>query len=48
MMASLGAATWVRLIVWTVIGALVYVLYGYRHSCLRAGTAAAAASARPA
>jgi len=48
MMASLGTATWVRLIVWTVIGALVYVLYGYRHSCLRAGTAAAAASARPA
>jgi APA family basic amino acid/polyamine antiporter len=48
MMASLGAATWVRLVVWTVIGALVYVFYGYRHSCLRAGTAAAAASARPA
>ena len=48
MMVSLGPATWIRLVVWTVIGALVYVLYGYRHSCLRAGTAAAAASARPA
>jgi APA family basic amino acid/polyamine antiporter len=47
MMASLGKETWWRLIVWTVIGALVYVLYGYRHSCLREGTAAAA-SARPA
>ena len=46
MMVSLGPATWIRLVVWTVIGALVYVLYGYRHSCLRAGTAAA--SARPA
>ena len=48
MMVSLGPATWIRLVVWTVIGALVYVFYGYRHSCLRAGTAAAAASARPA
>jgi APA family basic amino acid/polyamine antiporter len=46
MMVSLGPATWIRLVVWTVIGALVYVFYGYRHSCLRAGTAAAAA--RPA
>ena len=48
MMVSLGPATWIRLVVWTVIGALVYVFYGYRHSCLRAGTAAAAAAARPA
>ncbi len=47
MMVSLGPATWVRLVVWTVIGALVYVLYGYQHSCLREGSAAASA-ARPA
>jgi len=35
MMVSLGAATWMRLLVWTVIGVLVYVGYGFRHSKLR-------------
>jgi APA family basic amino acid/polyamine antiporter len=43
MMVSLGPATWVRLIVWTAIGVLVYVFYGYQHSCVRLaanGTAA--------
>ena len=48
MMVSLGPATWVRLVVWTVIGALVYVLYGYQHSCLRTPAGGAAASPRPA
>ena len=49
MMVSLGPATWVRLIVWTVIGVIVYALYGYRHSCLRTPTrGVGAASARPA
>jgi APA family basic amino acid/polyamine antiporter len=48
MMYSLGAATWWRLLVWTVLGVIVYVVYGYRHSCLRKGTNAAAAAARPA
>ncbi len=47
MMVSLGLATWIRLVVWTAIGVLVYAMYGYRHSCLRAGTAAAAAAASP-
>jgi basic amino acid/polyamine antiporter, APA family len=36
MMLSLGKATWIRLVVWTVIGLLVYVFYGYRHSRVRA------------
>jgi basic amino acid/polyamine antiporter, APA family len=36
MMLSLGKATWIRLLVWTVIGLLVYVFYGYRHSRVRA------------
>ncbi|MBV9346024.1 MAG: amino acid permease [Gammaproteobacteria bacterium] len=34
MMASLGAPTWWRLLIWTAIGVLVYVFYGYRHSRL--------------
>jgi APA family basic amino acid/polyamine antiporter len=27
--------TWIRLVIWTAIGAAVYVGYGYRHSRLR-------------
>ena len=41
MMVSLGPATWVRLIVWTVIGVFVYVLYGHQHSRLHAANGAA-------
>jgi APA family basic amino acid/polyamine antiporter len=48
MMVSLGPATWVRLVVWTVIGALVYVLYGYQHSCVRRAANGVAPSPRPA
>jgi APA family basic amino acid/polyamine antiporter len=44
MMYSLGVATWWRLGIWTVIGVLVYVLYGYQHSKLRAGVVTAAAA----
>ncbi len=36
MMVSLGEATWARLVGWTIVGVLVYGLYGYRHSALRA------------
>jgi APA family basic amino acid/polyamine antiporter len=35
MMASLPHDTWVRLLVWTIIGFLIYVFYGFRHSELR-------------
>jgi basic amino acid/polyamine antiporter, APA family len=35
MMASLPHDTWVRLLVWTIIGLLIYVFYGFRHSALR-------------
>jgi len=47
MMAFLGAETWLRLIVWTVVGAFVYAFYGYRHSRVRAAMTAAAAASRP-
>ncbi len=42
LMYSLGVATWWRLGIWTVIGVLVYALYGYKHSKLRTGAAPAA------
>jgi len=35
LMVNLPAATWVRLVVWLVIGAAVYFLYGFKHSILR-------------
>ena len=48
MMVSLGPATWLRLVVWTGIGVLVYALYAYQHSCLRrVANGAAGAPARP-
>jgi APA family basic amino acid/polyamine antiporter len=37
MMVSLGWGTWARLIVWTIVGALVYAFYGYKHSRLHKG-----------
>src|SRR5215472_17326646 len=50
MMVGLGTATWMRLIIWTIIGVLIYLFYGYSHSKVRAegnGTpAASAASSR--
>jgi len=45
LMASLGRATWERLIIWMAIGIVIYFLYGYRHSKVRqelTGTAVAA------
>lgn len=37
LMLSLPASTWVRMVVWTALGLLVYAFYGRRHSKLRAG-----------
>ena len=35
LMCSLPSETWVRLFIWMAIGAVVYFLYGVRHSTLR-------------
>ncbi len=37
LMAALPGATWIRLVVWMVIGVITYFLYGYNHSVLRHG-----------
>jgi len=47
MMLSLGIETWLRLVVWTIIGALIYAFYGYRHSRLRAGANGSTANPSP-
>jgi APA family basic amino acid/polyamine antiporter len=35
LMKDLPLATWIRFVVWLVVGVLIYVLYGYRNSRLR-------------
>jgi APA family basic amino acid/polyamine antiporter len=42
MMAALGAPTWWRLLIWTIVGVLVYVVYGMRHSRVGAALGKAA------
>jgi APA family basic amino acid/polyamine antiporter len=37
LMASLPGATWMRLVIWMVIGIVLYFAYGYNHSVLRHG-----------
>jgi APA family basic amino acid/polyamine antiporter len=34
----MGVRNWVLMGVWTVLGVVMYVAYGYRHSRLRAGS----------
>jgi APA family basic amino acid/polyamine antiporter len=41
MMVSLGIGTWARLVVWTIIGAVIYAFYGYKHSRLHGTNGAA-------
>ncbi len=38
-MFSLPVDTWMRFVVWSVVGCVVYFLYGARHSKLSANTA---------
>jgi APA family basic amino acid/polyamine antiporter len=35
LMASLPAATWLRLVVWMALGVILYFAYGFRHSRVR-------------
>ena len=37
LMKQLPNATWVRFVVWLVIGIVFYAAYGFRHSVLRTG-----------
>jgi APA family basic amino acid/polyamine antiporter len=46
LMASLPGETWQRLVIWMVLGVVVYFLYGYRHSVLRHGPRGVAAARR--
>ncbi|MBF0526519.1 MAG: amino acid permease, partial [Deltaproteobacteria bacterium] len=34
LMVNLPAATWIRFVIWLVIGLVIYFAYGYRHSRL--------------
>jgi APA family basic amino acid/polyamine antiporter len=47
LMKDLPLATWIRFVIWLLIGMLIYVFYGYRNSRLRQ-QAAAGGPARPA
>jgi basic amino acid/polyamine antiporter, APA family len=47
MMVLLGTATWTRLLVWTAIGTLIYLVYGRKHSRLRLATSGSAEQPDP-
>ena len=40
LMSDLPLSTWIRFVVWLVLGLAIYLLYGYRHSRLRRRAAA--------
>jgi basic amino acid/polyamine antiporter, APA family len=48
MMVSLGVATWLRLIVWTIVGVIVYLAYGRKHSRVGHAMNRTAGKAKPA
>jgi APA family basic amino acid/polyamine antiporter len=39
MAVGLPGSTWIRLVVWTLVGVVIYFLYGYQHSALRKNSA---------
>jgi basic amino acid/polyamine antiporter, APA family len=47
LMTDLPLSTWIRFVVWLVVGVLIYVLYGYRNSRLRRGQGRAAVRPGP-
>lgn len=42
MMVSLAGATWIRLVVWLIIGMFIYFFYGRKHSSVQQGVAVTA------
>jgi len=47
MAASLPNATWIRLVLWSAVGIVIYLFYGYHHSRLRQPEGAPHASGAP-
>jgi APA family basic amino acid/polyamine antiporter len=46
MMAALPLDTWIRLVVWLIIGMVIYFTYGRHHSKVQRGGAAVVAGAK--